>query len=212
MVLDRSHPTLLADEQDRARQRRRARNRSIVRDSIVLVVMVVVVAVTVVIREIPNEAHPEAVALTARMDAVYTDVRSGALRLTESPEPVADGVTGAELEGVDRWMLTGQAARECYVLWWDLEGVRRVRTAPSHLDCEPSRTLTSPRAETYQRIGRAVDEAAPSAAWETVLPDPVRLRIWSLPVMILGGAVALGALVRISIALLTGLPPSAVRR
>lgn len=211
-MLNRTHPAAVADEGERARRRRQARNRSIVRDGAILAVAVAVLVVTVLVREIPNEAYPEGVALTAQMDVVYTEVRAGARTLTESPESVADEVIGAKLDGVDRWMLTGQTAGDCYVLWWDVEGVRRVRTAPSHLDCEPSRTLTSPRAETYQRIGRAVDEEAPSSAWETVLPDPVRLRIWSLPVMIFGGAVALGALVRISIALLTGLPPSAVRR
>ena len=45
-----------------------------------------------------------------------------------------------------------------------------------------------------------------------MLPDPQKLRTWFLPAVIVGAGVGLMALVRMSIALLTGDAPSATRR
>lgn len=209
--LQRTRPTA---GRTRAEQLR-ARNRSLLRDGIVVLVVAVGLALTWAVREIPNEEHAAAVDLTERLDETFRAVRAGDLAVDTSPTDVAPGVVGARFERVtagDRWVLTGEVASDCYVLWWDDDGVRRVRVLSSALPCEPSTTAMSPSPNTFDRAGRAVDESAPSAAWDDVLPDPIRFRFWFIPAMLLGAAIGLSALVRMSIALLTGDAPSATRR
>lgn len=201
---------------DRTTAQRRARNRSLLRDGIVVVLAVVGLGASWAVREVPNEDFPVAVELVQRLDTTFRDVRAGELDVGIAPEVLADGIMGARFESAtleDRWMLTDEAGSDCYVLWWDSEGVRRVRTLPSGSTCEPSATAMSPDPSTFGRIGRAVDEeGAGIGQWRDVLPAPVRLRYWFLPALIVGGGIGLAALVRVSIALLTGDAPSATRR
>lgn len=196
--------------------RRRARDRSLVRNGLVAVLVAASLWAAWAVREVPDPARPPAVELTTRMDQLYRQVRSGEVALGTDATEVDPGVIGARFPRTtasDRWVLAGQLGDTCYVLWWDEEGVRRTRTLRQGDPCEPSVDAMSPRPGTYDRIGRTVvaDPDAPSA-WEGVVPDPVRLRLWYLPWMIVGGGVMLSALVRMSIALITGAPPSTLRR
>lgn len=196
--------------------RRRARDRSIRRDAVVAVLVAASLWAAWLVREQPDPTRPPAVELTQRLDALYRDVRAGELDLDTEPRTVAPEVRGARFPRVtmgDRWVLTGTSGSTCYVLWWDEAGARRTRTLPSGHACEPTTEAMSPKPGTYARLGPEVveDPTAPSA-WTGVVPDPVRLRWWYLPWTIVGGGVLLSALVRISIALLTGAPPSATRR
>lgn len=193
----------------------RARNRSLLRDAIVVLAVTVGLAFTWAVREVPNEDHAAAVELTSHLDETFRAVRADDLTVDTTPGELAPGVTGARFERVtegDRWVLTGEAGSDCYVLWWDTDGVRRVRVLSSALPCEPSTTAMSPSPTTFDRTGRAVDESEPTAAWDDVLPDPIRFRFWFIPAMLVGAALGLSALVRMSIALLTGDAPSATRR
>lgn len=202
--------------EERLRRQRRARDRSLVRDGIIVVLAVVGLTVSWAVRDVPNAEFPVAVELVQRLDATFRDVRSGEVVVGTASEVVADGITGARFENAtlgDRWMLTGQAGSDCYVLWWDSDGVRRVRTLPSGEACEPSTDAMSPRPMTFDRIGRVIGEDDASIdQWADVLPDRVRLHYWFLPAMIVGAGIGLSALVRMSIALLTGNAPSATRR
>jgi hypothetical protein len=193
--------------------RRRERNRSLVRDGIVVLLVLVGLGVTWSVREVPNEDLPPALELTRRFDEVFRAVRAGDVVL-ETVRPVAPGIEGGLFERStrgDRWVLTGEAGGECYVLWWDEAGVQRVRVLSAALPCEPSTDAMSARPGTFDRTGRAVEESE-TAAWGDVLPQPTILRIWFLPVLIVGGGLGLAALVRMTIAVLTGDAPSATRR
>lgn len=194
--------------------RLRGRNRSLLRDGIVLLLVVVALGVTWVVREVPNEEYPPALEMAQRLDATFRAVRAGELDVGTEPETVAPGLTAARFERRtldDRWVLTGQVGSDCYVLWWK-DGVRTTLSLPYWAPCEPSVDAMSSRPGTYERIGRSLDETAGTEAWEGVLPEVVRLRGWFFAALILGGGIGLGALVRITIALLTGDAPSATRR
>lgn len=198
-----------------AAEKRRARDRSLLRDGIIVLLVVLGLSVTWAVREVPNERLPPARKLTEQLDATYRAIRSGDVVVDGRSEAVAAGIQGGRFErrtAGDRWVLVGEAGGDCYVLWWDESGVRRVRILSSALPCEPSTEAMSSRPDTFDRTGRAVDESEPSAAWEDVLPDPIRLRLWFLPALMLGGALGLAALVRMSIALITGDTPAATRR
>jgi hypothetical protein len=205
-------PPLRPEEQEAAR--RRARDRSLLRDGIVLLLVVVGLAVAWSLRLTPNEDLPLAREVTARIDVAYAETRAGDLELGTDPVPIAEGILGARVTTGDtaRWVVTGQAGRDCYAMWWDEEGTRRVRVVPSTLPCEPASQLTSPRPETFDRIGRATAADEPTSGWELVLPEPFNYRVWFLPAIIVGAGIGLSALVRMTIALLTGNAPSAVRR
>ncbi len=193
---------------------RRARTRSLVRDAIILLVAVIALTVNSVTGEIDNPDRPPAVALTARLEQLYRDVRAGDITLPPVAATVATGIRGVRYDRGEaglRWMVAGEAGRDCYLLWWDEAGVRRVRTLPPTEPCEPSTDALSSRPGSFGRIGQAAGEDEPTAAWETVLPAARRHRVWFVPVWIIGIGVGLSALVRISIALITGRPPSAVR-
>jgi hypothetical protein len=193
--------------------KRRARNRSLLRDGAVLLLLVLVLGLAWTVRETPNADLPPARDLTGRMDDVFRLARSGQLDIGTTPRVVAPGIQGGLFERrtrSDRWVLTGESGSDCYVLWWDDEGVRRTRVLSSALPCEPSTGTMAPGS--FERLGRAVDEAAPTAAWTDVLPEAVQLRAWFLPVLIVGGGLALAALVRMIIALMVGDAPSTVRR
>jgi hypothetical protein len=193
--------------------RRRARNRSLVRDGIILLLVSVALLVAWQFRLTPNEDRPPAVELTQRFDALFLELRDDR-GLGTTPTEVAPGIEGGsfEVSGRSRWVLTGSAGSDCYALWWDEDGVRRGRTLPSDLPCEPSRTATSPLPQHFDRIGRSVDDPAAAYQWEPILPDPVRYRLWFFPVLIVGAGVGLATASRMVIALMIDNAPSAVRR
>jgi hypothetical protein len=200
-------------EQQR-RERRRARDRALKRDGAVLVVTLVALALLWPQRLVLNADLPLAEDLTAEMDVTYRSVRAGDLDLADEVVEVGDGISGARFEraGGYRWVLTGRAGADCYAMWWDEDGTRRTRTVPTTFACEPASELTSPRPETFERIGQATREDADRDPWQRVLPDAWRYRMWFLPAVIAGAGIALSAAVRITIALLIDNAPSAVRR
>lgn len=169
-----------------------------------------------VVREYPDPARAPALEMVDRLDATFRAVRADELELDTTPSEAGDGIVGARFPRVrleDRWVLTGASGASCYVLWWDEDGARRTRTLPRGDPCVPSTEAMSPRPGTWDRIGdRVVTDPAEPSAWDGVVPDPVRLRWWYLPWTILGGGLLVAALVRISIALLTGAPPAMTRR
>lgn len=200
---------------DIAAARRQARDRSLRRDAIILVVAIVGLAVTWALREVPNEQFPRVAAATAQLDAAYAAIRAGDVEVGPTAEVIDGGVSAIRVErdGGDRWVATTAAGDVCYSLWWDEEGQRRTRTVPSTLPCEASSWLTTTHPTAYDRLGRGGPEAATGQdVWEGTRPDPIRYRLWFLPALILGGGVGLAALVRMSIALLTGDAPRNVRR
>jgi hypothetical protein len=142
-------PPLRPEEQQAAR--RRARDRSLLRDGIVLLLVILGLAVAWALRLTPTPDLPAAREVTARIDVAYDAVQAGTLELGTDPEPIAEGIVGARVTTGDtaRWVVTGQAGRECYAMWWDEAGTRRVRVVPSTLPCEPASQLTSPRPDTY---------------------------------------------------------------
>jgi hypothetical protein len=200
---------------DAATTIRRRRNRSILRDLVILLVVIVGLGLAWSVREGPNEELPRAAEVTRRMDAVFHAVRAGDLTIDTTPRVVAPGVTGAMFARrirSDRWVLAGAGGTDCYVLWWDVEGVRRMRTLPATMPCAPTTDAMSPRPETYDRVGPVLRDPDALNTWAGILPDPVQLRVWFLPTLIVGGGIGLAAGVRMSIALLTGDAPSATRR
>jgi hypothetical protein len=184
-----------------------------VRDGIILLLVTGALLVAWQFRLTPNEDRPPAEELTRRFDALFDELRDDR-GLGATPAEVAPGIEGGrfEVSGRPRWVLTGRAGSDCYALWWDDEGVRRGRTLPSDMTCEPSRTATSPLPQHFDRIGRAVDDPAAPYQWGPILPDPVRYQLWLFPALIVGAGVGLAAAVRMVIALLTDNAPSAVRR
>jgi hypothetical protein len=193
--------------------RRAARNRALRRDGTVLVAVCLVLAVLWPFRLVDNPDRPLALELTANMDAIFFEVRDGGDLPAEATE-VAPGIQGARVQvgQRDRWVLTGQAGIDCYSLWWDADGVRRGRTLPQTVTCEPVTTATSTRPEHLDRSTSAERDPQAAFEWGPVLPDAQLFRGWFLPLVLVGGGIALAALVRISIALLTDNAPSAVRR
>jgi hypothetical protein len=184
-----------------------------VRDGILLLVVSAALLASWPFRLVANEDRPPAEALTERLDALFQEVREGR-EVPTDPTELAPGIQGARLEvgAAARWVLAGEAGSDCYVLWWDESGVRRGRTLPSAMACEPTTTATSPRPQHFDRIGRAVDDPDGPYEWSRILPDPIRYRFWFMPAIIVGTGVALTAAARMVIALLTGNAPSASRR
>jgi hypothetical protein len=194
--------------------RRRARDRSLRRDGVLLLAVVVGLAITWSVRLVPDEEHPLGVAASERLETTYRAIRVDDLVVGTEVQRLAPDVEGVRVarEAGDRWVLTSEGGSRCYSMWWDEEGVRRVRTVPATLACSPTSELTSTRVTTFDRVGQAVGEEQPTASWDRILPDPLRHRMWFLPALIVGGGIGLGALVRMSIALLTGNDPAATRR
>jgi hypothetical protein len=194
--------------------RRRARDHSLRRDAVVLLVVLVGLAVTWAVREVPDERFPVVAERTTQLDATYAAVRAGELQVGTEPTELAPGVSGARIERPtgDRWVLTGVAGDDCYAVWWDEAGLRRTRTVPSTQPCAAASWLTSTHPTAYDRLGRGGPEGEATDVWEGLRPDPVRFRLWFLPAIIVGGGLGLAALVRMSIALLTGDDPRNVRR
>lgn len=194
--------------------RRAARNRSLLVNAAVLLLVVAALGVAWTLREIPNPDLPPARVLAADMEAVYRQQRAGEVPIGTSVIDVADGIAAVMVArpAGDRWVLTGTAGHDCYAMWWDEAGERRVRTVPSDLECTPSAWLTAPHPSAFERIGPAVDEDAAAAAWDAILPEPYVLRPWYLPAVVVLAGLGLSAVVRITIALLTGDAPAATRR
>jgi hypothetical protein len=193
--------------------RRRARNRSLLRDGIVLLLVSVALLSLWPARLVANEDLPPAQALADRFDALFLQI-SGGREVPTTPTALAPDVDGVRFErgGEERWVLTGEAGRDCYALWWDEAGVRRARTLPTTMTCQPSSLATSPRPEHFERIGRSVRDPEAAYEWAPVLPDAFRYRVWFLPALIIGGGIGLAAAVRMTIAVMTGDAPSATRR
>lgn len=206
-------PTV-APATDELAARRQRRDRALRRDGAIALVAALVLVLIWPVRQIANPDLPLAQELTAQMDATFRAVRAGELDLPTSPAEVAPGIRGLLLERPfgDRWVLAGEAGSDCYAMWWDAEGLRRARTVPSGRACEPASELTSSLRDSFDRAGRAVAEADAASPWELVLPAPFVLRRWFLPAVIVAAAIGLSALVRMSIALLTGDTPAATRR
>lgn len=194
--------------------RRAARNRSLRLNGMVLAVVVALLVASWLVRETANADLPAARALTTDLETLYRAQRAGDLVIGRQTGEVTAGVEGlsVETDAGPRWVLTGRAGGDCYVLWWDADGLRRVGTLPSDRVCTASSRAISSHPNAYDRMGPAVPEDVPVAAWASVLPEPVVLRTWYLPSLILLGFVGLSALVRITIALLTGDSPRATRR
>jgi hypothetical protein len=192
---------------------RSARNRALGRDGVVLAVVCLALVLLWPSRLVDNPDLPLAVELTGRMDEIFLEVRDGGDLPVEATD-VAPGIRGARVQvgQHDRWVVTGRAGHDCYSLWWDEDGVRRGRTLPETVPCEPSTTATSTRPEHLDRSTSAEPDPLAAYEWGPVLPEPELFRVWFLPGILVAGAIGLAALVRISIALMTGNAPSAVRR
>jgi hypothetical protein len=207
----RSRPAAVGADAGAAR--RRARNRSLVRDALVLALVVAGLAALWPSRLVANEDLPPAEALADRFDAAYARIRAGA-SIGTTPTEIEPGIEAIRWDrgGQQRWAMTGEAGSDCYALWWDEDGVRRARTLPSTMPCAPSSTVSSPRPEHFERIGRALRDTSGGYDWAPLLPDPYRYRLWFLPALIVLGGIGLSAAVRMTIAVLTGDAPSATRR
>jgi hypothetical protein len=194
-------------------ERRRARNRSLVRDGILLLLVSVALLVAWQFRLTPNEDRPPAVELSQRFDTLFVELWDDP-PFGSAPTEVAPGIEGGRfaVSARPRWVLTGRAGSDCYALWWDEDGVRRGRTLPRSMPCEPSRTATSPLPQHFDRIGRAVDDPAAPYLWGPILPDPLRYRFWFFPALIVGAGVGVATATRMVIAILIDNTPSAVRR
>jgi hypothetical protein len=194
--------------------RRQVRNRSLYRHALVLLLVVVAGVVTYAIREVPDPAHEAALALGSEMDAVFAAVVAEELDLPDVPAEVAAGVVGADITAGQRSLgvLTGVAGGECYAHWWDAELVRHARVLAVGIPCEPATIVTSIRPIHYTRLGAIV--AAPEGPydWISVVPPPVRLRAWFLPVGIVAIGVALSIVTRMVSTLVTGVPPGQLAR
>lgn len=181
---------------------RRARRWVIARDVAVMVVAIVVVVVGAALRFGPNPALPRARDLTTRLDAVYRGQRAGDLDVPADAATVAPGIVGARLDD-GRWAVVGEVGDTCYAMWWASDGVRHVRTVPDLLACTP-RTGGSFEGGTVARSGLSADEEADRAGWAGVLPAPTIVALWWIPLVLVAGAVALAAAVRIVVVLVTG--------
>lgn len=197
-------PTLPEDREERLR----LRNRSIVRHAVVVGLVVVVLVVVWPLRETRNEEHDAAVALTGEFDALFEQVRDGELTLPDEPAEIVPGIHGAQLFAGGRQIgaLVGRAESRCYGMWWDEQLVRRGRVLAGDLPCEPVREIVSLSPRDFERIAAAELDPSAEFDWGRVLPDEMRWRYWTLPLLIVGFWIGLSALVRISIMLITQQP------
>jgi hypothetical protein len=196
-------------------ERRRRVRREVVRDVVALLVVAVLLGVAWLLRLTPDEEHPVGVAATAALDATFEAWRDGELELTEEPSDLGDGVSGVLIRravGGDRWVVVTEGGTRCYGLWWDEDGVRGGRTLASRHPCEPSGVVLSRLPDDFDRIGRSSANPEEPYDWSPVVPEPERMQYWFLPALIVGLAVALSLLVRLSIVAITHDVPSRVRR
>lgn len=195
-----------------AAQRRR-RDRSLIRHGIGLLVVVTLGVTMYGFREEGHPAHPEATALAARFDTVFSAVTSGELDLDETARTVAPGVEAARVTVGSRRLAvaTGEAGGECYAFWWDAELVRRSRVLAEGIPCRPATIATSIRPIHFDRLGPVEDERVPYA-WERIIPAATRQRLWFLPAMAVLGGVGLALLTRIVSTAITGRTPAELAR
>ncbi|HKJ54454.1 MAG TPA: hypothetical protein VJ978_00565 [Nitriliruptoraceae bacterium] len=172
------------------------------RDVAVIVVVATIVVIAGSVRFTPNEALPPAQELTGSMDAVYRDVRSNDLQLPQDDTMVAPNVLGARV-GDGRWSLAGQVDDDCYAMWWDDSGLRRVRLVPVTVACTPANGADDSRL-TIAAVAPAAPESAATANWDSLWPDATRVKAWWLPLLFVAGALILSAGVRIVVMLVTG--------
>lgn len=171
------------------------------RDVAVIVFTAIAVTVAGSFRFTPNERLPPAQALTASMDAVFSQQRSGDIVLGDEARTVAPGVMGARIDG--RLVVAGEVDDVCYSMWWGESGVRRVRVMPRTVACTPSNGASDSRMNVAV-VAPAAPEGAAMANWEPLWPDATRVRVWWLPLLLVAAAIALSAFVRIVVLLVTG--------
>ncbi len=178
---------------------------------VVLGVVVVLLAVAFAVRQVPDEAYGSGLSATAALDARFAAVRDGELELPETPGDLGDGIQGAQLElreGVAVWVLVRQDGDRCYGMHWDDALIRSGRTVASNRPCVAATFVASNRPTDFDRAGRFERDPGAVYDWTPVLPDPMRLRFWFLPAVIVLGGVALSMLVRLSVLAITREPPS----
>lgn len=186
---------------------RRALRRSLVRDVVVILVASIAVVIGGAFRTIPNELHPPAQALTDRMDQVYRDQRAGEITFPDVAAEVAPDIEGARIPAGagrdERWAVTATLDDTCYAMWWDVTGLRRVRTVPELVECTPANGAED-RGFAIGESAPAAFEEEPSANWEPLLPDQFRIHIWWWPLVFVAGGLMMAAFVRIVVMLVTG--------
>ena len=180
---------------------RRRRRRVLTRDGIVVLVTVGVVVIAGLFRSAPNPARPPAEIITGQLEAVYRDVRSGELQLSEDAIAVGADVRAARIDP-DRWAVAGEVGDTCYAMWWDSTGTRRIRVVPALLACQPE-IGGSFEPETVARSAPSADESEATARWDLLLPPAISTQAWWIPLLIVAGGIVLSALVRIIVVLAT---------
>jgi hypothetical protein len=196
-------------------ERRHRRDRSLVRHTIVLLLVLGVMATIYATRRIPDPDYADGLAVTTQMDLAFETFVAGELDLGEEPEAVSDRVDGALVTVGERTyaVLTGEAGRDCYALWWDADDLtRHGRTLADGIACRPATIVTSMRDIHFERVGRVVNDPTVPYGWDRVLPLPERDRAWFLPVMAVLAGVVLSITGRIVTTYVTGTPPRDLTR
>lgn len=195
--------------EQRARELRRRRDRSLAWHALVLVLVLGVMAAVHLTRRIPNPERAAAVLVTEAMDAAFEDWRAGRLELTPEPGPVGTRLRGAVARrfGEPVSVLTGEAAAgECYGMSWDEAGARQGRLLARGLPCRPTALVASGQAVHFARVAVVLRDPAEPYPWDRVLPPVERDRYWYLPAMVALGGVALAVLTRIVTIAISGVP------
>ena len=189
----------------------RARRRYLV----ILGVAIVLAGLAWAVRLVPDEAHASGLAATAALDTRFEAVRDDTLRLPQEPGDLGDQVEGAQRrmrEGVDVHLLVRRDGARCYGLWWNADMVRNGRLVASNRPCAAETFVASNRVNDFDRAGPIEQDPAAAYDWSNVVPEPIRLRFWFIPGVILLGGVGLSMLVRLSILAITKEPPAHWRR
>lgn len=195
--------------------RRRRRDRSLVRHTIVLLLVLGVMGAIYATRRIPDPAYADGLAVTTQMDLAFEEFVTGDLALAEEPEAVDERIDGGLVTVGERTfaVLTGEAGGDCYALWWGVDDLaRHGRTLAEGIACRPATIVTSVRDIHFERVGRVVDDPTVPYGWGRVLPLPERDRAWFLPVMAVLAGVTLSIIGRIVTTYVTGTPPRELAR
>lgn len=196
-------------------ERRRRRDRSLVRHAIVLLLVIATAGAIYATRRIPDPAYADGLEVTTQMDLAFEAFVAGELTLGDAPIEVTDRVDGALVGVGERTyaVLTGEASSDCYALWWDVDDlVRHGRTLAEGLTCRPATIVTSVRDIHFERVGTVVTDPTVPYGWGRVLPLPERDGLWFLPSMVVLVGVGLSLVARIVTTYLTGTPPRELAR